>query len=250
MYEPRRYRSWIRDTGLISFNVIVKETDLHVSTVSNLRSKTERLVIKYREKLEKYITEHPLFLTSLAPVAVEENAPDIVRAMASAGEKMGVGPMAAVAGAISEFVGNELLEYSPEVIIENGGDIYLRSLKPKVVGIYAGRSRFTGKIGIEIEPGDAPTGISTSSGTVGHSLSFGKADAVTVLSGSATLADAAATAIGNMISESEDIPKGIEFAKSVTGLTGIVIIIDNKIGVWGKIKLSQLNLGKTETNTP
>ncbi len=242
MYEPRRYRSWIRDTGLISFNVIVKETDLHVSAVSNLRSKTEKLVIKYREKLEKYITENPLFLTSLSPVAVEKNVPDIVRAMAEAGEKAEVGPMAAVAGAISEFVGNELLEYSPEVIIENGGDIYLRSLKSRVAGIYAGRSRFTGKIGIEIEPGDTPIGISTSSGTVGHSLSFGKADAVTVLAKSATLSDAAATAIGNMITESDDIPKGIDFAKTISGLTGIVIIIGDKMGLWGKIKVRQLNI--------
>ena len=90
----------------------------------------------------------------------------------------GVGPMAAVAGAIAEFVGEELLAYSPEVIIENGGDIYIKSLKKRVVGIYAGNSPLTGKIGLEIEGKETPIGICTSSGTVGHSLSFGRADAV------------------------------------------------------------------------
>ncbi len=239
MYEPRRYRSWIRDKGLVSFSVVVKETDLHVSALTNLCGKTERLVIKYREKLEKYIAEHPLFLTSLSPIAVEADAPDIVEAMAEAGAKVGVGPMAAVAGAIAEFVGNELANFSPEIIIENGGDIYLRSLNKRRVGIYAGSSPLTGKVGLEIAPEDTPIGISTSSGTVGHSLSFGRADAVTVLAKSATFSDAAATAIGNMIAEPEDIPKGIDFARGVEGILGLVIIIADKMGVWGKVKLCE-----------
>lgn len=239
MYEPKTYRKWVKGKDLISFNVVLKETDLHVSALTNLRSKTERLVVKYREKLERYIEGHPPFLLSLSPVSVGLDAPDIVRAMAHATEKVGVGPMAAVAGAIAEFVGTELLQFSPEIIIENGGDIYLRSLKPRLVGIYAGTSPLTGKIGLSIDAEDTPIGISTSSGTVGHSLSFGKADAVTVLSPSASLADAAATAIGNLIREPEDIPSGIDFVKKVAGISGLVIIIGDKIGCWGNVRLIQ-----------
>jgi len=151
-----------------------------------------------------------------------------------------VGPMAAVAGAIAEAVGSELAALSQEVIVENGGDIYLKSLKQRLIGIYAGKSPLTGRVGLEIEGEDTPLGICTSSGTVGHSLSYGQADAVIVLSPSTVLADAAATAIGNRILKSEDIPGGIEFARSIGGLKGIVIILGEQVGVWGKVKLGEM----------
>jgi len=195
--------------------------------------------LKYRDKLEGYIEQHPNFLTSLEPFPVDENAPYIVKAMAEAAARVGVGPMASVAGAIAEFVGNELLAFSPEVIVENGGDIYLKSLEKRIVGIYAGKSSLSGKIGLEINGEDTPLGICTSSGTVGHSLSCGKADAVIVLAKSATLADAAATAIGNLIKQSADIPNGIDFAKGIEGLRGLLIIKDDNMGVWGEVKICE-----------
>jgi len=239
MYELRTYRHWIKDADLISFNVVEKETDLYIRASKNLKRKAYKLVLKYRSMLEKYIERHPLFLTSLEPVSVSDDAPHIVKSMAESAARVGVGPMAAVAGAIAEFVGNELLAYSPEVIIENGGDIYLKSLDKRIVGIYAGKSPLTGKIGLEIEGEDTPLGICTSSGTVGHSLSFGEADAAIVLSKSATLADAAATAIGNLIKQHSDIPRGIKFAEGIEGLRGVVIIKDDKVGLWGEVKICQ-----------
>ena len=162
--------------------------------------------------------------------------------MAESAARVGIGPMASVAGAIAEFVGSELLAFSKEIIVENGGDIYLRSLKKRLIGIYAGKSPLTGKIGLEINKEDTPLGICTSSGTVGHSLSHGRADAVIALSKSAALADAAATAIGNLIKQPGDIPDGIEFAKGIDGLLGVVIIEDDKIGLWGKVKICQMSM--------
>ncbi|MDD4875578.1 MAG: UPF0280 family protein [Dehalococcoidales bacterium] len=241
MYEPRTYRRWIiKDKELVSFNVIVKETDLYVRTLTNLQKKTYKLVLKYRSKLEKFIEQHPDFLTSLEPFLVDANSPDIVKAMSVSAAKVGVGPMAAVAGAIAEFVGNDLLEFSDEVIIENGGDIYLKSLRKRVVGIYAGKSPLTGKIGLEISEKDTPLGICTSAGTVGHSLSYGEADAVIVLSKSTALADAAATAVGNLIKQQKDIQIGIEFAKGIEGLSGLVIIKDDNIGMWGEVIICEI----------
>jgi len=237
MYEPRHYRHWVKDEGLVSFNVAVKETDLYIRTSSNLRRKAHKLVLKYRSMLEEYIKRNPAFLTSFEPLTVGEDAPLIVREMARATSRVGVGPMAAVAGAMAEFVGNDLLAFSPEVIVENGGDIFLKSLKKRMIGIYAGKSPLTGRIGLEINGEDTPLGICTSSGTVGHSLSYGKADAVIALSPSATLADAAATAIGNLIAQPDDIPNGIEMAKSIEGLRGIVIIKDDKMGLCGEVKI-------------
>jgi ApbE superfamily uncharacterized protein (UPF0280 family) len=240
MYQPRTYRHWVKDKELVAFNVTVKETDLYIRAQSNLKQPAHKLVVKYRRMLEKYIEGNPSFLTSLEPVAVEKDAPPLVAGMAEAAQKAGVGPMAAVAGAIAEAVGRELLTLSPEVIVENGGDIYLKSLKQRLIGIYAGKSPLTGRVGLEIEGEDTPMGICTSSGTVGHSLSYGKADAVIVLSTSTALADAAATAIGNRISQPSDIPGGIEFARSIGGLKGVVIIHDEQIGVWGEVKLGEM----------
>jgi len=232
MYEPRTYRHWVNGKDLVSFNTVVKETDLYIRASTNLKRKALRLVLKYRNTLERYIGQHPSFLTSLEPLFVSDNAPRIVKSMSEAAKRVGTGPMASVAGAIAEFVGNELLAFSPEIILENGGDIFLKSSKKRLIGIYAGKSPLTGKIGLEINGDDTPLGICTSSGTVGHSLSYGKADAVIVLSKSATLADAAATAIGNLIKQPTDISTGVEFAKGIDGLKGVIIIKDNKVGFW------------------
>ncbi len=242
MYEPRTYRHWIRGKDLIPFNVVIKETDLYIRASTNLKRKALKLVLKYRDTLEKYIERHPAFLTSLEPIPIGEDAPRIIKEMAKAAEKVRVGPMASVAGAIAEFVGNELLTFSPEIIVENGGDIYLKSLRKRTIGIYAGKSPLSGKLGLEINEQDTPLGICTSSGTVGHSLSYGKADAVIALSKSATLADAAATAIGNLITQPNDIPNGIEFAQGIEGLKGVLIIKDDKIGLWGEVKICQMSV--------
>ena len=241
-YQPRTYRHWIEGKDLIPFEVTVKETDLYIRAAANLQRKAHRLVLKYRYQLEGYIKRHPVFLTSLEPLPIPEYAPAIVKQMAEAGQQAGVGPMAAVAGAIAECVGRELLSFSAEIIVENGGDIYLKILNKRTVGIYAGDSPLTGKIGLDIDARDTPLGICTSSGTVGHSLSYGKADAVVVLSASAALADAAATAIGNRVKQSGDIDAAIEFGRSIDGLKGIVIVVGKSVGAWGDVKLCETSV--------
>jgi len=237
MYEPRFYRLWSADKDLVSFNVVVKETDLYIRAKYDLAAKAREVVIRQRAFLEDYIRHHPGFASALQPFPAVDDAPDIVREMAEAGEKAGVGPMAAVAGAIAEKVGRELLRYSPEVLVENGGDIFLKNLKKRRVGIHTGKPPFDGRIALEIKAGETPLGICTSSGTVGHSLSFGSADAVIVLSTCTALADAAATAIGNIIREETDIDRGTAFAQEIEGLKGVAIIKDDRLALWGKIKL-------------
>jgi ApbE superfamily uncharacterized protein (UPF0280 family) len=231
------YRQWIDGTDLVPFAVTVKETDLYIRATADLHRKATRIVHKYRYQIESYIKREPRFQSSLEPLTMPQFAPAIVKEMAKAGIDAGVGPMAAVAGAIAEAVGKELLVYSPEIIVENGGDVFLRVFKKRVVGIFAGDSPLTGKLGIEINAEDTPLGICTSSGTVGHSLSYGRADAVVVLSESTALADAAATAVGNTVKDVADIDKAIEFGKKISGLKGMVIIKGDKTGAWGEIKL-------------
>lgn len=240
MYQPRTYRHWIKDNDLVSFEVVVRETDLQIRAQRNLENEALESVIKHRTPLEEYIKSHPFFPASLEPLFVEEDAPCIVRVMAQAARVAGVGPMAAVAGAIAEVVGRDLLAHTPEVIVENGGDIFMKVLKTRLIGVYAGNSPLTGKIALEIRPERTPLGICTSSGTVGPSLSLGVADAVIVLSSSAALADAAATAVGNMVKSMEDIAQAVERAQTIEGLAGVVIIKDEKIGLWGEVKIASL----------
>jgi ApbE superfamily uncharacterized protein (UPF0280 family) len=241
MPEPRFYRHWIKDTDLVSFEVAVKQTDLYIRSRRNLRNKALDSVQKHRGSLETYIERHPLFLTTLDPYQAEAEAPAIVKEMARVSQLTSVGPMAAVAVAIAEAVGRDLLAFSPEVIVENGGDIFLRISEKRLVGIYAGQSAFTKKIALEIMPRETPLGICTSSGTVGHSLSLGGADAVIVLSPSTALADATATALGNIVKDANDIPIAIEKAQGIAGLRGVVVIVGDKMGVWGKVKLVPLD---------
>jgi ApbE superfamily uncharacterized protein (UPF0280 family) len=226
------------NTGdLVAFTVSYKETDLYIRAATDLRLPALQAVRRYRKHLEDYVSHNPEFATALAPVAVSNDAPEIVNVMAEAALKAGVGPMAAVAGAIAEFTGKALATATPEIIIENGGDIYLRSLRKRIIGIYAGDSPLNGKIGLEFEGMETPRGICTSSGTVGHSLSYGKANAAIVLADSTALADAAATALGNIIRRPADIERGIAVAREIPGLKGILIIIGEKMGMWGGVKL-------------
>ncbi len=237
MYQPRTYRHWVTDEDLVSFHATVKETDLYIRAHNDLSRRAEELVVECRRDLETYIAANPDFLKSLTPVPIEESAPLIVRQMGRAAEAAGVGPMAAVAGAIAEFVGRGLGEHSDEIIVENGGDIYLKSLKPRTVGIYAGSSPLSGRVGLKIAATHTPLGVCTSSGTVGHSLSLGRADAVVALSPSTALADAAATAIANTVSNADDIAKALTTAEDMEGITGAVIIIGDRTGLWGRVEV-------------
>ncbi|MFZ5351899.1 MAG: UPF0280 family protein [Bacillota bacterium] len=239
MYEERSYREKFKAEGLSFYDICIMETDLRIGARRNITKEALLLVSEYRTQLEDYIKIHPDFLKSLEPVKAVHNAPEIVKRMCSSAEKAGVGPMAAVAGAISEMVGVELLKYTDEVIVENGGDIYIKSASSRIIGIYAGSSPLSNRIGIWA---DAPEGIGicTSSGTVGHSLSFGNADAAVIISRDTFLADAAATALGNMIKSAADIESSLKRICSIVGIKGAVVIIGDNIGCSGDIQLVKI----------
>lgn len=240
MAEIRKYRRLHGGKDLVYFNVKIEQTDLEIGAVRMLRKEAVELVKGFRKDLEDYIRIHPQFLTTLSPLACFSEAPAIVKRMCRAAEKAGVGPMAAVAGAVSEMVGKSLQQFSREVIVENGGDIYIKSSHPRVIGIYSGDSPLNQKIGIQLEPNQMPLGVCTSSGKIGHSLSMGNADAVMVTSEDTALADAAATAVGNRVKSPSDIDKALNFAAKIDGVRGVLIICGRQLGVWGDLKLIKL----------
>ena len=234
-YKERVYRNLIRDKDLVSFQIKEAESDLYIRANQDLSSSARKVLSNFRREIEDYIKSHPLFKSTLSPYSWDKKAPEIIKSMIKATNQCGVGPMAAVAGAIAEFVGKELLNYSAEVIIENGGDIFIKTNRVRKVSIFAGESPLSQRIILKILPQKNYMGVCTSSGTVGPSLSFGKADAVTVISDSVLLADAAATAIGNIIKNEKDIDKGLIYAQKIKGVKGVVIIKDDKIGFWGDV---------------
>jgi ApbE superfamily uncharacterized protein (UPF0280 family) len=244
-YTERSYREQFRQDDLFHFQVIVSQTDLDIGVRRDrfspeLAKWVEKMVREQRELLEKYIREDHAFLHSLLPCALKPGAPKIAADMAAASRRAGVGPMAAVAGAFAQYIGEALSKRSRDVIVENGGDIYLRSARQRRIGVFAGRSPLSNRIALLIGPEETPLGVCTSSGTVGHSLSLGSADAVVILSPSAILADAVATAAGNLVQCREDVQKAVEFATGIEGVTGAVAIKEDRLAASGKIKLVPL----------
>lgn len=244
-YLERSYRELHRQQDLVHFRVVVKETDLDIGVCKDryspaLAKWTESLVREIRRPLEEYIERDPQFLNSLTPYSLLPGAPQIVQDMAWAAELAGVGPMAAVAGTMAAWVGKELSRRSRDVIVENGGDIYLRTSRLRTVGIFAGQSPLSNRVALEIRPSQSPLGVCTSSGRVGPSLSLGKADAVVILSPKTSLADAVATATGNLVQGKGDIGNAVNWASQVPGVTGALVIMDDQLAAWGQIKLCSL----------
>ena len=237
-HRKRTYRNRISKGGLVSFKVKVRETDLYIGADRDCTDVALKSVHRHRECIEEYIRHNPSFMDSMTPVAPDSFAPAIIREMIEASGRCGVGPMASVAGAIARHVGLDLMAHSDNIIIENGGDIFLRLVdRDATVGIFAGDSPLSYKISLRVKTGEVPFGICTSSGTVGHSTSFGKADAVCVTSQSATLADAAATSVGNRMKREGEIKGALDYGMAVEGVLGVLIIMGDKLGIQGDMEL-------------
>lgn len=247
-YVERDYRQRTRGKGMVSFPVCIRESDLMISVDRasfhpGLEQIAAALLRRCRGELEQYLAGDPEFGRVLCPCDVTPRAPRIVRIMAAAAKRADVGPMAAVAGAVAEVVGRGLLRHAKEVIVENGGDIFLKTLHPRVAGIFAGQSPLSERVGLRILPGTGITGICTSSGTVGPSLSFGKADAAVVLGASAALADAAASALGNRVQTAADFTPALAYTCEIKGVQGAAVILGERLGALGAVELVPLGQG-------
>jgi len=237
MGQYRFYRNFIEADDLKKIEITVKETDILLLLDKEIEKDFLReRIIKYREDISEYIKRDRRFLVSLEPLEVEDSAPEIVKEMSLAGKLAGTGPMAGVAGAISDFLGRDLLNLCSEVIIENGGDIFLKSEKARYIRIYTGEFNPHKRLNLEVKSEGKPLGVCTSSGKIGHSLSFGNADSVTIISDRAVLADSIATQTANLIKTKADIKKAVDFAKNILGTRGAVIAFDNILASFGEIQ--------------
>ncbi len=224
---------------LLSEHWTCRQTDVLIKADSSEAIEAvKRSILRNRSALERYIARNPFFELSLEPIEVNGNAPKVVQLMAEAASLAGVGPMAAVAGALAQLAVEEAVAAGAKnVLVDNGGDIFIHGDQDYVVAIHAGTSPLSNKLALEIPPEKLPIAVCTSSATVGPSLSFGEADAATVLADSGALADAAATAVCNQTRGEPEraVRAGLEHAKKIFGVKAAVVICGAYLGSWGDL---------------
>ena len=193
-------------------------------------------IVRQRQILEDYIARHPEFRTALEPLEPLSDAPVVAQRMAQAAQLVGVGPMAAVAGAMAQCAAEAGLEAgADEVIVENGGDIYLKTIGPVTVGLHTGTSEIGDRLAFSLQADETPIAVCSSSGKMGHSMSRGRCDLATVVAKDAALADAAATAAANRVRTPDDVNPAVEFVAGIEGIDGALIVKDDRIGLAGHL---------------
>lgn len=239
----RVYRRLMHPPDLTVFRVVVGETDLWAAAQRDLSRLVAERVGFHRRQLRAYMLRDPGFAAALAPREALPGAPPVVARMIAAAALAGVGPMAAVAGAIAQAVGEDLRAESPELILENGGDVFVRSSVPRTVAVLAGGSPLSGRIGVALPPCPEGLGVCTSAGTVGHSLSFGRADAALVVAEDAAVADALATALGNRLRAPSDLEEAVSWAARRPSVRGALAVMGRHLAAAGAMELIPLEEG-------
>lgn len=193
-------------------------------------------IVRQRHLLEAYIARQPEFRTSLEPIDLLDDAPDVAQRMTRAARRVGVGPMAAVAGAMAQCVAEAALRLGEaEVIVENGGDIYLKAASPVTVGVMTGVSTLGDHLAFSLGPEQTPIAICSSSGKMGHSMSLGRCDLATVVASDAALADAAATQAANLVKTADDVNPTVERIAAIKGIDGVLIVQGDRVGLAGRL---------------
>ena len=263
----RQYRDFcIPRQGEHSFQLLLAESDIKVIVASgeqeglslqdsqNLACEMLKTLEVLRADIASWARVYPEFRHSLSPLKIPKNAPKIVRRMYEGASKAGVGPFAAVAGSIAQILAETYSNLYPDLIIENGGDIYMFSSKERVVALLSEPEKLpqttsninqkTGSqqstLGLRFGVDDFPLALCASSATIGHSLSLGNGELAVVRAKSASLADAVATALGNRLRSADTVQDAINFAQNIVGVEGVFVQCDDAMGVWGAMELVAL----------
>lgn len=243
--KHRSYRRLSPHAGERSFQLVVEQTDLWITVGADCAEDLEAIALRrvndVRAQIRAWMLLHPQFAASMLPVPVPDSAPEVIRRMGAASALMNVGPMATVAGAVAAFVADELVRFTPDCLVENGGDSMLYSTRERVVGLLSDPENGAA-FGLRLKPGDFPLSLCASSSFIGHSFSFGRGELAVVRSRDAFVADAAATAFCNMLQEPDDAGRVAEYAAGFAGVgvDGVFLQCGNSIGVWGNMELTEL----------
>ena len=243
-YRERSYRSRFSNDERRWFCVKFLESDLWIgvdngSYRASMEADTYAMLVELRRSMDAYLLMDPQYKAALTPYDAGLEAPTILKDMSKVSHKTGIGPMSAVAGAVALNVAEFLKsKYSvKEVIVENGGDIYAEAHSDMDIAVFAGQSPLSEKIGLHIPAADFPLGICTSSGTVGPSLSLGRADAVMIVCHDVLLADSYATAMANRIKTVNDLQSVIDRIQNIPEILGAIAVKDDRMAICGQYEL-------------
>ena len=211
-------------------NIYEKEISIdstHLLLKTDINAPLEEYIINQRKIIQNQINMTPEFNGYETVDLITE--PRILELMTKAGIIAGIGPMSSVAGSISQICLEYLESYGTKyTLLENGGDIALKTNKKLILGIYAGKSIFSNSIALKLKAKKEGYGICTSSGTVGPSKSFGQTDATIVLGKEASICDSLATKIGNYgngESDEEIVNNSLEKAEDyLEHCDGVIVI--------------------------
>ena len=243
-YKERTYRDSFCSGNRRSFSVKFKETDLWIGVDKDsyspfMQDEALSIIVKLRNLMDSYLMLDPDYKSALVPYYPQTPAPQIFHDMSAVCKRTDIGPMSAVAGAVAKFVALELKKKFPyrEIIVENGGDIYLEVTDDIDISVFAGQSPLSNRVGLHIPASVSPVGVCTSSGTVGPSLSFGRADAVMIVCKDVLLADSYATAMANRVKTVADIEPVIDYISGRSDILGALVVKDDRIAVTGSFEL-------------
>ena len=239
-YRERSYRSRFSNDERRWFCVKFLESDLWIgvdrgSYSASMEADTYAMLVELRRSMDAYLLMDPAYKAALTPYDAGLEAPDILKEMSRVSHKTRIGPMSAVAGAVAKRVADFL--GTKEVIVENGGDIYAKAASDMDISVFAGQSPLSEKIGLHIPAADFPLGICTSSGTVGPSLSLGRADAVMIVCKDVLLADSYATAMANRIKTVDDLQPVIDSISEIPEILGAIAVKDDRMAITGRFEL-------------
>ncbi len=249
IFPSEIYRKKVKNKCSFSFRFLYKYSDIYISVdfkrdvkidYESLEKTLKNFIEQIYQKIEFVIVKDNLFKGSLLPVKIKSFYPEEIKKMCNSSSIFGVGPMAAVAGAVNDYIAENLIKSFPDVkklIIENGGDTFIKSDEDLNVGVYTTNNFFKDKIILNISKENLPCGLCSSSGTVGRSLSLGQCDLAIVMAETSSIADAAATAVANSVKNEDDIGKSVNYFSKFKQIKGLLIIKDKKIGLWGNFKL-------------
>ena len=239
-YRERSYRSRFSNDERRWFCVKFLESDLWIgvdrgSYSASMEADTYAMLVDLRRSMDAYLLMDPQYKAALTPYDAGLEAPEILKEMSLISHKTGIGPMSAVAGAVAKKVAEFL--NTNEVIVENGGDIYAKASTNMDISVFAGQSPLSEKIGLHIPAASFPLGICTSSGTVGPSLSLGRADAVMIVCKDVMLADSYATAMANRIKTVNDLQPAIDRISDIPEILGAIAVKDDRMAITGQFEL-------------
>ena len=243
-YRERSYRSRFSNDERRWFCVKFLESDLWIGVDSgsysvSMEADTYSMIVELRRSMDAYLVMDPAYRTALTPYDAGIEAPPILKDMSKVCHKTGIGPMSAVAGAVALRVADFIKSRFAvkEVVVENGGDIFAHVQSDMDIAVFAGQSPLSEKIGLHIPDGSFPLGICTSSGTVGPSLSLGRADAVLIVCKDVLLADSYATAMANRIQSAADLQPVIDRISNTPDILGAIAVKDDRMAICGRFEL-------------